>query len=433
VGDLILSVVEFPSSGSGFFSFIGRFVYILISAMHGGGALSYGLAVIFFCVILKLMLLPLDFGNRYFTRKNAMQMAKFKPEEEQIKEQYAGDPLAMNRARQELYRKNGYKMGGFCLFTVLNMVVMMIVFISVFQALNAVAAFNVNRQFIALQAIHQEYIDPNTGDFTATEDNPTEYQEFGERVTELYDGTRVSFLWIANIWRPDTPWSSTTLSFSAFRTMVAGTEDSIFHDDVIILFYEEHLRVAEFNNEEWSELTNEQRREVREKYLEMLEDVYYTIFHHIDPTQRNWNGLLLLVALAGVTTYFSAVLNARMMNAAKKNAPDQKEREAQYSMRKVKNQADGPTKPQIDPQMIQKMMKFVLPIVMIVITLNFTAALAIYFITNAAMSTASTAALAWPVDKLLKWQEKRKAEKSGTPEADTEIINPHAKYFKKKK
>lgn len=100
-------------------------------------------------------------------------------------------------------------------------------------------------------------------------------------------------------------------------------------------------------------------------------------------------------------------------------------------MRDAKNKNE--TLPSVDPVMMGKIMKIVLPAMMVFFTLSSTAALAIYIVTNSVVTTVLTFGLTYPVDKLLKYKDNKKAQSGDkTPKFDGGIINPHAKYFKTK-
>ena len=409
---LLSGVVEFPDSGRGpwplnWFPFIGRFVYILISAMYGGGAVSYGVAIIFFVVILKLMLLPMDFLNKYFTKKNANFMQKIKPEQDELKQQYANDPMTLNRATQELYKKHGYKMGGFCLFMFINLFVTMMIFFSVFGALRQVATHNVMLQVHAIQGVYQEF------------DGETDNPYFVAAINEAYGQHNVGFLWIRNIWREDVPWSSATLSPQQF-VRHASLPEAITYEQ-LYAFNADRYAVG--------------LRPVTKAQLEthILVQQYNAIIAQLEPRYtRSWNGLLILIILAGVTSWGSAYINAKIMLKGKA-AVKPKEQVIEYSMRNTKNKADPLQRPQVDPVMMGRIMKIVLPAIMVYFTMVSTAGLAIYIIMNSILSTAAVVALNKPVDKLLKWQEQKREGAKPVADEEETVINPHAKYFKNKR
>jgi len=423
MGDLtnliLTGTVEFPSSISGapwplnWFPFIGHFVYAIISGMYGGGVVSYGVAIIFFTIILKLILLPLDFLNKYFTKRNARFMKKIKPEEDTLKEQYASDPMQLHRARQELYRKHGYKMSGFCIFMFINLFVTMAIFFSVFGALRFVADYNVGLQVHAVQGVYQEF-SANDNDFA-----PINGVTFEEAINTAYSEHAVGFLWIRNIWKEDVPWTNATLTSGQFLRHVLRDAEFIPEDELILINAE---RIQEG-------LPTTSRAAIAHAQFEI-------IYNSLDSThKRNWNGLLILIVLAGITSWASAYLTSKMMNKSKPTDPTTpKEQKVEYSMRNTKNQSDQSKIPTVDPVVMGRIMKIILPIVMVYFTMISTAALAIYIIMNSIITTALVAGLSYPVDKLLDWQEKRKMARGDTPpETEAGVINPHAKYFKNKR
>jgi len=486
---LISGIVEFPEKGVTIFGFISKFVFILLEAVYNGGVIGYGLAIIFFTIILRLMLVPLDFANRYFTRKNAKAMEKFKPEIDAIKEQYAGDPIAINKATREVYRKNNHKMGGFCAFSIINLALTLIIFMTVFYSLRTVADYNVNAQFKNhLQPIYAKYeLQKNTEfldeeetihnplyelDFHGVYADPDLKAAFNKDVLAAYNKSRVGFLWVTNIWKQDT-WVSKTHNYTGFYNATLKVEGSLFHQNNYQNLID--ARLDENPNEykdnfkayitksiqksnkktwaswaSWADVPSKAQSKIHDEYIRIITesafDAYYketetqynAIFAEIKPTQKGWNGLLLLIILAGAVTYFSTVINMKLMNSGKKKEDPAKSKEikVQYSMRDAKTQTEGPTKPAIDPAKMTKIMKFALPIMMIFFTFISTAALAIYIISSSVFAALLTMAMKYPVNKLLDWQEKRAAKRGDAPppaNPDQVVINPHTKYFRKRK
>ena len=111
----IINLVE-PSIGG-----IGYLVKIVI-----GLTSSIALGVVLFTLILKFVTLPFDFISRKSMRKNSMLMEKMRPELERLQKQYANDKALYNQKMQALYKKNGYSMAGACLPTIITIVVFII-------------------------------------------------------------------------------------------------------------------------------------------------------------------------------------------------------------------------------------------------------------------------------------------------------------------
>jgi YidC/Oxa1 family membrane protein insertase len=391
---LLNGTVQFPfGRATGWFPFIGEFVYILISWIHAHGAIGYGLAIILFTVVFKLILSPLDFLTKYLSKRNSNKLAKMKPEEDELKRTYGADPMKLMAARRELYARHNYKMGGFMLFMMLNMFVTLVIFFSVYAALRNVASYNIALTVQELQAtLHQ----------TENSDEQTR----ADALNATYKEHAISFLWIDNVWKQDALWAPAGLELgeyladaSSTRWITTENEDGSTSTEIV-------------------QLSTEDRRQEYALIMGCLDKKY----------QRSWNGLFLLIVLSGVTTWGSAFINTKVM-AAKRREQKAKEPIVGYSMRTaVAVSADG--LPTMDPAATGKIMQIVLPVMMILFTLTTTAALAIYIVTNSILSTAFTFGMNWPVNKLVAWREKRD-KRSDT--IDTNIINPHAKYFKTKR
>ena len=86
-----------------------------------------GVGIVLFTLILKTITLPLDAYSRVSMRKNSLRMEKMRPQLEKLQKQYQNDQQTYNAKMMELYKKNGYSMLGACLPMVVTLVVFMIV------------------------------------------------------------------------------------------------------------------------------------------------------------------------------------------------------------------------------------------------------------------------------------------------------------------
>ena len=125
----------------------------------------------------------------------------------------------------------------------------------------------------------------------------------------------------------------------------------------------------------------------QENYLKKkYENRYNTITYGINQQYKNtWNGYFILVVLAGVITYFSMKLSQMQSSKKKdKNAPVQQNKAMNF-------------------------MKFLLPALMIIFTIGYSAAFSLYIVTNSIMSTI----ISFTLLKIFEKQEK-KNNKSGS-------------------
>ncbi len=87
---------------------------------------SVAAGVILFTLFLKLITLPFDFMSRFSMRKNSIKMEQMRPELEKLQQQYANDKNLYNQKMMALYKKNGYSMFGACLPTIITLLIFII-------------------------------------------------------------------------------------------------------------------------------------------------------------------------------------------------------------------------------------------------------------------------------------------------------------------
>ena len=81
---------------------------------------NYGLSLILFAILIKLVLLPASIKSK----KSSMKMSRISPRVQALQEKYAGDQQKQNEAIQALYREEGVSMGGGCLWSFLPLFIL---------------------------------------------------------------------------------------------------------------------------------------------------------------------------------------------------------------------------------------------------------------------------------------------------------------------
>ena len=368
----------FPDGGG-----IAGFVYWLIKSIMGWGWVSYGFAIFFFTLFIKLMLSPIDFLNKYLSRRNQVKQQALSAELADIQQTYANDPLALAKARQELFRKNGVGGMGTALMSLVSVIITMVVFFQVLGALNTISKDNIYHEYTELAAVYEQY---------ATDGEMTDEQQAALRqaLNDKYQETQTNFFWIKNIWQPDTPWANAVMSFD------------------------------EFNNSQPAS----RRLDADQK------DTYNAIMANLDGSNKGGNGWLILVILTGLASFASTKLAMLMTKRTMPKTEPKKQPEEiiTYSMRDAKRRTNNTAEqPAIDPAQMGKMMQYIMPIILIVFGLMQTSAFAIYMISSSIVSTLLTVAFTFLVDLIIK---KQRPKLEPQKDFDATIINPHAKYFK---
>ena len=81
---------------------------------------NYGLALILFAVLVKVLLFPVQAKSK----KSMMKMSRLTPKMQAIQAKYAGDQQKQNEAVQALYREEGVSMGGGCLWSFVPLLIL---------------------------------------------------------------------------------------------------------------------------------------------------------------------------------------------------------------------------------------------------------------------------------------------------------------------
>ena len=91
----------------------------LISLLYEWTA-NYGLALILFAVLIKVLLYPASAKSK----KSSMKMSRLTPRIQEIQKKYEGDQQKINEATQALYKSEGVSMGGGCLWSMLPLLIL---------------------------------------------------------------------------------------------------------------------------------------------------------------------------------------------------------------------------------------------------------------------------------------------------------------------
>ena len=152
-------------------SLLNSLLLTLIKALHSI-INNYALTIIVFTILIKLVVMPLNLKSR----RSTMRMTTIQPKAAALQEKYKDDQEKLNQKLQELYRKEGINPMGSCL----PMLISMVILFAMFYALRTFANEQLVSQFLTFY--HNPEIDPHT----------------------LVE----PFLWIKNLWMPDSPFAT---------------------------------------------------------------------------------------------------------------------------------------------------------------------------------------------------------------------------------
>lgn len=192
-------------------NWIGKLVDLLY---HQIG--NFGWTVVIFTLILKAIVSPFDLWQKAATRKNNKAMKLMKPELDRINEAYAGNPQVIQKKQMELYKQYGYSMWGACLPSILTLVI----FLVVFSGFNACVKYENQMMVYELtQTYKQEIVAEGLLDTATDEEIDAIMLDAYNELKTNADGTeKWKWLWIENVFMPDT-WADVVPDISTY----AGT------------------------------------------------------------------------------------------------------------------------------------------------------------------------------------------------------------------
>ena len=143
---------------AGWLGYVMNYIY--------GFVQNYGLAIILFSVLIRIVLLPLTISQQNSTKKSA----KVQEEAKKLQLKYANDPEQLNRATMELYKREHFNPLGGCVSAILQF----ILFISIF--------YLISRPLTYMKKIDKSILDSYAEQITSEE--KSNYQEI--KIIDLF-------------------------------------------------------------------------------------------------------------------------------------------------------------------------------------------------------------------------------------------------------
>lgn len=199
---------------------------------------NYGWAIILFTIALKIVLTPFDVMQKRAMKKSQQMMAGIQPELNKLQEKYANDKETLNKKNNELYQRNNISMKGTCLPMLISMIVTMVIFISLFNALNAIASSKDSEIFYAVDNTYRSEItriieiNPELADKTNDEIVEMYSEQISNAVNKEYNAQKEKhgFMWIQNLWKADAT-TSPLVSYKTYKDYCENKGLSIEESD----------------------------------------------------------------------------------------------------------------------------------------------------------------------------------------------------------
>ncbi len=189
------------------------------------GIPNYVWAIVVFTIVLKLILSPLDYLQRSAAAKTSRMQAYLKPEMDKLAKRYGSNQKVLQQKQAELYKKNNYNVTGSCLVMMINLILTLVIFFTLYSGLGNISKFKIKDQYQQLQteyhAVYDAKIDGYVTELSQEAENaglteqellelitPEQFElakaEANQAVSNLYDKIKDNWLWVKNVWRADT-------------------------------------------------------------------------------------------------------------------------------------------------------------------------------------------------------------------------------------
>ena len=350
---------------------------------------NFGLTIIVFTIILKLVLSPLEIYQKVATKKQTEKQAVLQPQLNKLQKQYANNREMLNKKTMELYKKENINPMGNCLGMLINLVITLVVFITLFSSLNSISQHNIKAEYETLQTeyvtVFKENLINNTQTVGVTFEETDTIESFvtklqtalkgsmndedwalsqekvefdnylttaqnlaRENVSKKYGEIKEGFLWIKNVYRPDT-WSSVFPNADEYLNISNTNFKKVSSENPYVDIFGAEYTTSDSAKEAFKTSFNEVTTNIKTDYA-------------------GWNGWLILVILSAGITVLSQIIMS-LTNKPKKQY-DKKGNEIP-----VQNPANN------------KLMLILLPVLMLIFTIQYSSAFALYIVVNSAMST----------------------------------------------
>lgn len=112
---------------------------------------NYGWVIILFTLLIKACLSPMDLLLKFSTKKTTLVQQKLAPQIARINKRCGDDKQQAQMQTQALYKKEGFNVFGSCIVTLVNLVVTMVVFFTLFASLREMSAYKAINQYAQME------------------------------------------------------------------------------------------------------------------------------------------------------------------------------------------------------------------------------------------------------------------------------------------
>ncbi len=314
---------------------------------------NYGWSMVIFTLLVRLVLCPFDFKSRVGMRK----MAALQPKQAEIQRKYGKDQAKMNQKMSELYKKEGASPMSGCLPMLLSYPLLIIMW----NAMRAFANEQVVRQVVEILQ-HPETM-------------------------PVLD----SWLWIKNLWMPDSPFSSALVDLNSLRQIPTEVWTKLVDAETLQQLAALHPGLSALTTESFT----------KGELTATIQLIYSTleqtaVYQQAAGGLPGWTNISVLITTVSIMKEYNGLLILPILSAA-----------SQFAMTAILGN-NQPTPAATDAQQqtqqsTANFMKWFFPIFSLWICLSYNGAFALYWVTSNLIMMVST----FGINKYLDSKEKK--------------------------
>lgn len=179
---------------------ISGFLYGILAGINNFVG-NYGVSIIIFTFLMRMICMPFD----YKSRKGMRKMAAIQPKINALQKKYGNDKQKLQQKQAELMRKEGYNPLSGCLPMLLTWPLM----IAMFAAMRDIANEQLAWQTVRIIA-------------DAANENPD--------IMKATIQSQDTFLWVRNLWMTDSPFNSYVPTVESLKAVSPQVWDRVFSD-----------------------------------------------------------------------------------------------------------------------------------------------------------------------------------------------------------
>ena len=349
---------------------------ILINWLQSGIG-NFGWTILLLTILVKLVISPLDFGVKFTTKQQTLVQQKCAPQIEKIKKKFGKDQNSVRIQTQSLYKREGLKTGVGCIVMLVNLVLTMVIFFTLYSSLKTNSSYQAIKQY---ETLEQTYTDSYYSNLASFKDDDDITSENANKVTEDY---YAADKFLKEHQETDEGWTEQNEIFEKYKDAIISANSKAEKDTLAVWkdikanwLWVDNIWVADASTKPFPTYESAKSaagKGYKEYFEQNIDEQRYTTISNLINNEggRSQNGYYILAVLAAVITFLTQYIT---------------ELHTKLKNKKANVLAKNATDATMGASM--KMMKIIMPIIMLIFVLTSSASFGIYILASNVASIA---------------------------------------------